>query len=168
MVVANLFLEYRTCSLESVLGWPAPFEALLDFPLQLAPSLPGFLPHKACLTHLSAAWVSFRPPYSCIFQAPVLCLEVWGSAVAAQVAVVVARTMVPALVAGAVPLMHPQYYCTPDTSSGVSRFRWVGQAPGSNVVQAVLLLTMGGSQHLERHFSVSSCCSASWSWRLQG
>ena len=71
-------------------------------------------------------------------------------------AVVVARTVVTALVAGAVPLMHLQYCCTLDTLSGVSRYRWVVQAPGSNVVQAVLLLTLGGSQHLEWHRAVSS------------
>ena len=129
-----------SASLESVLGWPAPFEALLNFPLLLAPSLPGSLSNKACLTHLSATWVSFCPP---------------------QVAVAGARTMVLALVAGAVPLMHPQYCCTPDTLSGIPRFRWVGQAPGSTVVQWVLRLILGGSQHLERHVAVSSCCFAS-------
>ena len=80
----------------------------------------------------------------------------------------VAWAMVLALVAGAVFLVHPQYCCPPDTLSGVSRYRWVVQVLGSNVVQAVLLSALGILQHLEWRVASSSCCSASESRRLQG
>ena len=80
----------------------------------------------------------------------------------------VARAMILALVVGAVFLMHQQYCCPPDTLSGVSRYRWIVQVLGSNVVQAVLLSALGRLQHLEWCVASSSGCSASESRRLQG